>query len=99
MPMLDTSRFEDADKYAAYLKTPAGGLRSELAWENMRWFLPRNASKRRAHDVGGGTSLAGVQLARMESALGVRPEFAAVARYIQIIARRSSASSGKVTGP
>lgn len=64
-PMLDTSRFQDADKYAAYLKTPAGRLRSELAWENLRRFLHRNASKRRALDVGGGTGFASVQLARM----------------------------------
>jgi S-adenosylmethionine-dependent methyltransferase len=65
MPMLDTSRFQDADKYAGYLKTPAGRLRCELAWENVRRFLPRNPSKRRALDVGGGTGFASVQLARM----------------------------------
>ena len=65
MRMLDTSRFQDADKYAAYLNTPAGRLRSELAWENVRGFLPRNASKRRALDAGGGTGFASVQLARM----------------------------------
>jgi len=62
--ILDTSRFQDADKYAAYLKTPAGRLRSELAWENMRRFLPHNASKCRALDVGGGAGFASVQLAR-----------------------------------
>ena len=65
MRMLDASRFQDADKYAAYLKTPSGRLRSELAWENLRRFLPRNTSKRRALDVGGGTGFASVQLARM----------------------------------
>jgi S-adenosylmethionine-dependent methyltransferase len=64
-PMLGTSRFQDADKYAAYLKTPAGRLRSELAWENLRRFLPRNASKRRALDLGGGPGFASVQLARL----------------------------------
>jgi S-adenosylmethionine-dependent methyltransferase len=64
MPTLDTSRFQDADKYADYLKTPAGRLRCELAWENVRRFLPRNPSKRRALDVGGGTGFASVQLAR-----------------------------------
>src|ERR1700735_4074619 len=61
----DTLRFQDAEKYAAYLKTPAGRLRSELAWENMRRFLPRDASKHRAFDVGGGTGFASVRLARM----------------------------------
>jgi len=65
MRMLDTSRFQEADKYAAYLKMPAGRLRSELAWGNLRRSLPRNASKRRALDVGGGTGFASVQLARM----------------------------------
>jgi S-adenosylmethionine-dependent methyltransferase len=61
----DTLRFQDAEKYAAYLKTPAGRLRSELAWENVRRFLPRDAAKHRALDVGGGTGFASVQLARM----------------------------------
>jgi S-adenosylmethionine-dependent methyltransferase len=65
MRMLDASRFQDADKYVAYLKTPSGRLRSELAWENLRRFLPSNTSKRRALDVGGGTGTASVQLARM----------------------------------
>jgi S-adenosylmethionine-dependent methyltransferase len=63
--ILDTSRFQDAKKYAAYLKTPAGRLRSELAWENMRRFLPRNASKYRALDAGGGTGFASVLLAQI----------------------------------
>jgi S-adenosylmethionine-dependent methyltransferase len=61
----DTLRFDDAEKYAAYLKTPAGRLRSELAWENLRRFLPRDAAKNRALDAGGGTGFASVQLARL----------------------------------
>ena len=62
----DTLRFQDAEKYAAYLKTPAGRLRSELAWENLRRFLPRDdAAKHRALDVGGGPGFASVQLARI----------------------------------
>ena len=63
--MLDTSPFQDADKYAAYLKTPAGKLRSELAWENLSNFLPGNASKWRALDLGGGPGSSSIQLARM----------------------------------
>lgn len=61
----DTLRFQDAEKYAAYLKTPAGRLRSELAWENLRRLLPRDAAKHRALDVGGGTGFASMQLARL----------------------------------
>jgi S-adenosylmethionine-dependent methyltransferase len=63
--MPDTLRFHGAEKYAAYLKTVAGGLRSELAWENLRRFLSRDASKHRALDVGGGTGFASMQLARL----------------------------------
>jgi S-adenosylmethionine-dependent methyltransferase len=65
MWMLDASRFQDADKYEAYLKTPSGRLRSGLAWENVRSVLPSKTSKQRALDVGGGTGFASVQLARM----------------------------------
>jgi S-adenosylmethionine-dependent methyltransferase len=65
MRMLDASRFQNAEKYAAYLKTSSGRLRSELVWENLCRFLPRNASKLRALDVGGGTGFTSVRLARM----------------------------------
>jgi S-adenosylmethionine-dependent methyltransferase len=63
MRIVDASRFQDAERYASYLKTPLGRLRSDLAWENLRRSLPRNATKRRALDVGGGTGFASVQLA------------------------------------
>ena len=63
--MLDTTRFRDAAEYASYLKTLAGRLRSELACENLRCCLPRDASLRRALDVGGGTGFASVRLAEM----------------------------------
>ena len=65
MRMLDTTRFQSAAKYASYLKTLAGRLRSELAWENLRCFLPQDAAARRALDVGGGAGFASVQLAEM----------------------------------
>jgi S-adenosylmethionine-dependent methyltransferase len=57
--------FQDAEAYTAYLKTPAGRLRSELAWANLGHFLPRDTAKHRALDVGGGTGFASVQLARL----------------------------------
>lgn len=63
--MPDTLRFQDAEKYAAYLKTAAGRLRSELAWENLRRFLARDAAKLRALDMGGGTGVASTHLARL----------------------------------
>jgi S-adenosylmethionine-dependent methyltransferase len=63
--MPDTLRFQDAEKYAAYLTTGAGRLRSELAWENVRRFLARDTSKHRALDVGGGTGFASMHLARL----------------------------------
>jgi len=65
MRILDTPRFQDAERYASYLKTPVGKLRSELAWENLHRFLSGNASEQRALDVGCGTGSASVQLARM----------------------------------
>ena len=74
MRMLDASRFQDANKYEAYLKTPSGRLRSELAWENVRRFLPSYTSKRRALDVGGGTGFASVQLARMGHLIEIFPD-------------------------
>lgn len=62
----DDLRFQRAETYAAYLKTAAGRLRSELAWANLRHFLPRDTAKHRALDVGGGTGFASVQLARLD---------------------------------
>jgi len=63
--MVNTSRFQHADRYASYLKTLAGRLRSELAWENLRCCLPQGAATRRVLDVGGGTGFASVKLAEM----------------------------------
>ena len=63
MRMLEAEQFQDADKYLSYLKTPAGRLRSDLAWENLRGFLPANAPERRVLDLGGGTGSMSVRLA------------------------------------
>ena len=65
MRALETTRFEDADKYASYLKTPAGRLRCDLGWENLSRFLPDNAFQRRALDLGGGTGSMSLRLAKM----------------------------------
>jgi len=62
------SRFEgDAGRYAAYLETPEGRLRTELAFAHLREFLPAQpgAQRLRALDLGCGTGAAGIGLARM----------------------------------
>ena len=54
-----------ADKYAAYLETPEGRLRSELAFANLQEFLPQVAGSLRVLDIGCGTGALGVRLARL----------------------------------
>ena len=65
MRTLETTHFEDAEKYASYLKTPLGRLRSELAWENLRGLMAADASARRILDLGGGTGWVSLRLAEM----------------------------------
>ncbi len=56
-----------ADKYAAYLETPEGRLRSDLAFAYLQDFLPLPLSGRPllGLDLGGGTGAAAVRLARL----------------------------------
>src|ERR1700752_552694 len=55
-----------ANKYAAYLETPEGRLRTDLAFANLEDFLPRRTSESlHALDVGGGTGATAVRLARL----------------------------------
>lgn len=61
------NRFEsDARRYAAYLETPEGRLRTDLAFANLQDFLsaPPAAKSLRALDLGG-TGTASVRLARL----------------------------------
>jgi S-adenosylmethionine-dependent methyltransferase len=62
---LEDGRFRNgANKYAAYLGTPEGRLRLDLAFANVLEVLPQ-ARPLRALDVGGGTGAMAVRLARL----------------------------------
>jgi S-adenosylmethionine-dependent methyltransferase len=63
----ESERFQSgANQYAAYLKTPEGRLRSDLAFANLQDFLPQHArSSLCALDLGGGTGEIAVRLARL----------------------------------
>lgn len=62
----DFERFETgAAKYAAYLETPEGRLRLDLAFANLQEFLPQATRSLHALDFGCGTGAIGVRLARL----------------------------------
>jgi ubiquinone/menaquinone biosynthesis C-methylase UbiE len=61
-------RFHDgAQKYAAYLQTPEGRLRADLALANVEDFLSASETREPLHalDIGSGTGAAAVGLARL----------------------------------
>ncbi len=57
-----------AEKYAGYLETPEGRLRTDLAFANLEDFLPRSQAEKAlcALDVGCGTGETAVRLARLD---------------------------------
>jgi S-adenosylmethionine-dependent methyltransferase len=62
----DTRFLSEAGKYAAYLETPEGRLRVDLAFANLKEFLPkRRDNSTRALDLGSGTGSVAVRLARL----------------------------------
>jgi len=62
----DFERFRTgAAKYAAYLETPEGQLRLDLAFANLRDFLPRATRSVLALDLGCGTGAMAMRLARL----------------------------------
>lgn len=63
-PKTDSNQFQsDADKYAAYLETPEGRLRTDLAFANLREFLGSAKHSLQALDLGAGTGTTAVRLA------------------------------------
>jgi S-adenosylmethionine-dependent methyltransferase len=65
-PNDDFERFHTgAAKYAAYLETPEGRLRLDLAFTNLQEFLPQATRSLHALDLGGGTGVIAVRLARL----------------------------------
>jgi S-adenosylmethionine-dependent methyltransferase len=62
----DLERFRTgAAKYAAYLETPEGRLRLDLAFANLQDFLPKTTRSLLALDIGCGTGAIAVRLARL----------------------------------
>ena len=81
-----------ADKYAAYLATPEGRLRLDLAFANLQEFLPqpRAARSLRALDLGCGTGETAVRLAR----LGVRVTLLDFSSSMLDLAKRAAQEAG-----
>lgn len=65
MAKIDTNRFQDAVKYAAYLETPEGRLRADLAFAGLREFVSPSGGSLSALDIGCGPGDASVRLARL----------------------------------
>lgn len=88
----DSERFRSgANKYAAYLETPEGRLRSDLALANLRDFLPLQAEESlRALDLGCGTGATAVWLAR----LGIHVTLLDCSSAMLDIAQRAAREAG-----
>jgi len=89
----DSERFRsDAQKYAAYLETPEGRLRLDLAFANLREFLPMPAANGclRVLDVGCGTGAIAIRLAR----LGLQVTLLDSSQAMLDIAKRAAQDAG-----
>ncbi len=88
----DSQRFQSgADKYAAYLKTPEGRLRSDLALANLEDFLSlRVRDSLHALDIGCGTGATAVRLAR----LGIHVTLLDSSQEMLDIAQRAAVEAG-----
>jgi SAM-dependent methyltransferase len=79
-----------ADKYAAYLETPEGRLRLDLAFANLQDFLPQPVGSLLALDLGSGPGAIGVRLAR----LGLSVTLLDVSLPMLDFAKRASREAG-----
>jgi S-adenosylmethionine-dependent methyltransferase len=87
----DAERFQSgAEKYAAYLETPEGRLRLDLAFANLQESLPRDAGSLRALDLGCGTGAIAVRLAR----LGIRVNLLDSSLAMLDFAKRAAREAG-----
>jgi len=88
----DSDRFQSgADKYAVYLETPEGRLRSDLAFANLQDFLPLQAKPSScALDLGCGTGVTAVRLAR----LGIHVTLLDSSSAMLDIAKRTAQEAG-----
>ena len=86
------NRFEsDASKYAAYLESPEGRLRGDLAFANLQEVLPAPGGKSlSALDVGCGTGAAAVRLA----SLGIHVTLVDSSRAMLDLAERTAVEAG-----
>jgi len=77
------------DSLQVMTKGAALGVAAERGVRVVSDYLPPQVSRHEEYD----------RIFELERKLGSRPEFAAVARYLQVIARHSCSSSSKETGP
>ena len=89
---VDKERFQSgSEKYAAYLETPEGRLRLDLAFANLQEFLPVPLEPSlRALDLGCGTGTTGVRLAR----LGIHVTLLDSSRAMLDIAQQAAGEAG-----
>jgi S-adenosylmethionine-dependent methyltransferase len=89
----ESDRFHSgAEKYAAYLGTPEGRLRSDLAFANLEDFItvPAAQALLRALDVGCGTGAAAVRLAHLGMQVTLLDSSSAMLEIAQRIVQEAS---------